>query len=77
MSSEAVKIRIGVRAARELELEVADADAFVKSFEKAVGDGESVLWVEDVRGRRHGLIVSSIVFVEVDRELEGPGVGFG
>ena len=77
MSSESTKVRIGIRAARELELDVADADGFVKRFEKAVGDGETVLWVEDAKGRRHGLIVASIVFVQVDREPESTGVGFG
>lgn len=77
MSSESTKIRIGMRAARELELDVVDADDFVKRFEQAVGDGETVLWVEDAKGRRHGLIVANIVFVEVDKEPESTGVGFG
>lgn len=72
--SDTVKVRIGLQSARELELDVADGDAVVEQLDGAT---EWIVWVEDVKGRRHGLVVDKIAFVEVDLRPPGPGVGFG
>jgi hypothetical protein len=69
-----VKVRIGLQSARELEIDVADGDAVVELLE---GAKEWIVWVEDSKGRRHGVVVDKIAFVEVDARPAGPGVGFG
>ena len=74
--SETYKVRLGVSAARELELEVEDPDGVATAYETAVKKKETVLWITDVRGHRYGIAVSSIAFIEVERP-EQRGVGFG
>lgn len=74
--NETYKVRVGVAAARELEFDVEDPDAVSASYEKAIADGDDVLWITDVRGHRFGVAVSSIAFVELERP-EQRGVGFG
>lgn len=70
------KVRIGVSAARELEFEVPDVAKLRDAYEKAVKKGDSVLWVEDVRGHTFGIAVDGIAFIEFEKPLER-GVGFG
>lgn len=74
--SDIYKLRVGIASARELEIEVEDTSAVVEAFERAVKKGEPVLWVNDVRGRRFGIAVGSISFIEFDRPQDR-GVGFG
>ena len=74
--SDSHKVRIGVSAARELEFEVSDVAKLRDSYEKALKKGESVLWVEDVRGHTFGVAVDGIVFIEFEKPVER-GVGFG
>jgi len=62
--------------ARELDLEVADAEELVRSFQQAVEQGEKVLWVVDEEGRRHGLVVDKLAYVDVEAE-KSTRVGFG
>ncbi len=73
--SDNVKVRIGVQAARELEFEVEDPAALVADVEAAIAAG-GLLWVTDVKGERHGLVAEKIIFLEVDKGKNGPGVGF-
>ncbi len=73
--SDKVKVRIGVQAARELEFEVEDAAALIADLETAIADG-AMLWVTDTKGERHGLVTDRIVFLEVEKEQNGRGVGF-
>jgi hypothetical protein len=73
--SDNVKVRIGVQGARELEFEVADTAALIADLEAAISDG-GMLWVTDAKGERHGLVGEKIVFLEVDKGKDGPGVGF-
>ncbi|MCU0280670.1 MAG: DUF3107 domain-containing protein [Acidimicrobiia bacterium] len=71
-----MRVRIGMTmTARELDLEVADADDLVRSFQQAVEAGERILWVADVEGRRHGLVVDKIAYVDVEAE-KSTRVGF-
>jgi Protein of unknown function (DUF3107) len=74
--SEVYKVRIGIAAARELEIEVEDTSAVVDLYERAIKKGESVLWVNDTKGRRYGIAVGSITFIEFDKPQDR-GVGFG
>ncbi len=77
MSDPAVKVKIGVTfAPREIELEIDDVDAFVAEFEAAMDDGGTVWWVTDAEGRRRGLVVDKVSYVEIEPEKDRV-VGFG
>ena len=69
-----MKIRIGVQSARELELEVEDGDAVVKQLE---GAKDWMAWIIDVKGRRYGVVVEKVVFIELESDGGRQGVGFG
>ena len=69
------KMRIGVEGARELELEVDDFEAAVKTLEKGLGDG-SMVWITDSKGDRHGIVGGRLAFVEVEASSDR-SIGFG
>jgi len=72
-----VRVRIGMSmTARELDLDVADAEELMRSFRQAVEQGEKLLWVVDEDGHRHGLVVDKIAYVDVEAE-KSTRVGFG
>ena len=72
-----MRVRIGMTmTARELDLEVADAEGVVRSFQQAVDKGDKLLWVVDEEGRRHGLVVDKIAYIDVEAE-KSTRVGFG
>ncbi len=72
-----MRMRIGMTmTSRELDLEVADPEEVVRSFQQAVEGGEKILWVVDEEGRRHGLVVDKIAYVDVEAE-KSTRVGFG
>lgn len=72
-------IRIGIlNVARELSLEVADDDAeTVKAdVEAAIGGDASVLWLTDRDGRRIGVPVQQLAYVEFG-STSSRTIGFG
>ena len=72
-----MRVRIGMSmTARELDLDVADAEELMRSFRQAVEQGEKLLWVVDEDGHRHGLVVDKIAYVDVEAE-KSTTVGFG
>jgi hypothetical protein len=72
-----VRVRIGMSmAARELDLEVADAEEVMRSFRQAVEQGDKLLWVVDEEGHRHGLVVDKIAYVDAEPD-KATRVGFG
>lgn len=72
-----MRVRIGMTMTpRELDLEVADQEEVVRAFQQAVEGGEKILWVVDLEGRRHGLVVDKIAYVDVEAE-KSTRVGFG
>lgn len=73
--NDVYKVRVGVSAARELELEVEETQVVIDAFEKAIKKNEPVLWITDARGHRFGIGVASIAFIEFDQPTER-GVGF-
>jgi uncharacterized protein DUF3107 len=75
--AETTKIRIGLTAAREIEVDVADAADVSKQLEQAMVSGEGVVWVEDISGHRHALAAESIAFFEVRSGSSNGGIGFG
>jgi len=73
--SDSRTVRIGVSAARELEIQVENPIVVSEDYEKAIEEHASVLWIVDSRGHRFGVSVASIAFIEVE-EPEERGVGF-
>jgi len=74
-----MEVRIGVvYTPKELTIEVdADADAVVAAVEGALGNGQAMLWLRDKKGRRTGVPVDKLAYVEIDSDDEAKQVGFG
>jgi hypothetical protein len=72
-------IHIGVvHTPKELSLEVeGTADEFVGTINAAMSDGAPMVWVTDSKGRRVGIPVSRIAYVEIDEDGANKRVGFG
>ena len=73
-------VRIGiVQTAKELEVELSedtDRDALLRQVEEAL-TGDAVLWLTDRRGRRVGVPVARVAYVEVGAPSPDRRVGFG
>jgi hypothetical protein len=75
-----VDVRIGViQSMRELDLELDDSvdrDALGQEIEAAVEKGTGMLWFTDRKGRRVGIPVASMAYVELGSHGEGRSIGF-
>jgi hypothetical protein len=74
-----MELRIGVvHTPKELSVELdGTADEIVGSIDKALADGTPMLWVTDTKGRRIGIPIGRIAYVEVDEDGGNKRVGFG
>ena len=74
-----MEIRIGVvYTARELNLETDDSvDGVTAQIESAIETGDGVLWLTDKKGRRVGVPVDKIAYVEIVTDTGARKVGFG
>ena len=63
-----MRVRIGIRQAKELDLDVEDSQAVLDAYDKAVADGDHMLWVEEKDGQRHGVVTELIAYLEVEPE---------
>ena len=74
-----MEVRIGVvYTARELTVETDDSvDVVTGAIESAMAAGDSLLWLTDTKGRRIGVPVDKIAYVEVAADAGGRKVGFG
>jgi hypothetical protein len=74
-----MELRIGVvHSPRELELELdSSADDVVKLIDDGLASGKALVWVTDAKGRRVGLSVDKIAYIEVDDGAASRTVGFG
>ena len=74
-------VRIGItQTPKELEVELADdadPDAVVAEIEKLLTTGDGVLWLTDKKGRRVGVPVVKVAYVEVGAPASDRRVGFG
>ena len=62
-----MRVRIGVAdTAREVELEVDDAAAFIEMLEAAHAKGDAFVWLDAVDGKRVGIPLSRLGFVEIE-----------
>lgn len=73
-------VRIGiVQTPKELEVEVGedvDREKLLADIETALA-GDAVLWLTDRRGRRVGIPVAKVAYVEVGAPTPDRRVGFG
>ncbi len=63
-----MRVRIGIRQAKELEIDVDDSQEMLDAYDKAVADGERMLWVTEKDGRRFGVVTDLIAYLEVEPE---------
>lgn len=74
-------VRIGItQTPKELEVEMADdadRDKVVAEIEKLLKSGDGVLWLTDKKGRRVGVPVAKVAYVEVGAPASDRRVGFG
>ena len=74
-------VRIGItHTPKELEVEMpddADRDKVVADIEKLIKTGDGVLWLTDRKGRRVGIPVVKVAYVEVGAPSSDRRVGFG
>jgi hypothetical protein len=76
-----VDVRIGItQTPKELEVELnddADRDKVVAEIEKLLKTGDGVLWLTDKKGRKVGVPVAKVAYVEVGAPSTDRRVGFG
>jgi hypothetical protein len=76
-----VDVRIGItHTPKEIEVEMpddADSDSVVADIEKLLKTGDGVLWLTDRKGRRVGVPVVKVAYVEVGAPSGDRRVGFG
>jgi hypothetical protein len=74
-----MEVRIGVvYTARELTVETDDSvDAVTGAIDSAISAGDALLWLTDTKGRKVGVPVEKIAYVEVAADAGGRKVGFG
>lgn len=73
-------VRVGVtQSPREIEVEVGDEDrdGLLAEVDGLLAKGDGVLWLTDRRGRRVGIPVPKIAYVEVGTASDERRVGFG
>ena len=74
-------VRIGIiQTPKELEVELKDdedRDKVVADIEKLLSTGDGVLWLTDKKGRRVGVPVVKVAYVEVGAPASDRRVGFG
>jgi hypothetical protein len=76
-----VDVRIGItHTPKEIEVEMpddADGDTVVAEIQKLLKNGDGVLWLTDRKGRRVGVPVVKVAYVEVGAPSGDRRVGFG
>jgi Protein of unknown function (DUF3107) len=76
-----VDVRIGItHTPKEIEVEMpddVDGDSVVAGIEKLLKTGDGVLWLTDRKGRRVGVPVVKVAYVEVGAPSGDRRVGFG
>ena len=74
-----MEVRIGVvHTPKELTLELdGDVEEAFKAIDKAIKGGDTMVWLTDSKGRRVGVALDKLAYVEVDSEEGSKRVGFG
>jgi hypothetical protein len=62
-----MKVRIGVAdTSREVEIDIDDPAAFIAMLEEAHTRGDAFVWVDAVDGKRVGIPLTRLGFVEIE-----------
>jgi len=74
-----MEVKIGVvYSAKELSIELdGKADEIVAAMEDALRGGAPVIWLTDKKGRRVGVPVDKVAYIEVAEEDATKRIGFG
>lgn len=74
-----MEVRIGVvYSAKELTVEIdSSPEQIVAHVEKALAEQQHLLWMHDDKGRRIGIPLDKIAYVELAVDDENRRVGFG
>jgi hypothetical protein len=74
-----MEVHIGVvYSARELNVETdEDVDSVTATIEDATSKGDAFLWLTDKKGRRVGVPIDKIAYVEIVTDAGARKVGFG
>jgi hypothetical protein len=76
-----VDVRIGIaQSVKELEVELpedADRQQVMDEIDRSLARADGVLWLTDRKGRRVGVPVSKVAYVEVGAPSTERRVGFG
>ena len=74
-----MEVRIGVvYSAKELTVEIdSSPEQIVAHVEKALAESAHMLWMHDDHGRRIGVPLDKIAYVEIAHDDDARRVGFG
>ena len=62
-----MRVRIGVAdTSREVELDVDDTGAFIAMVEEAHTRGDAFVWVDALDGKRVGIPITRLGFIEIE-----------
>jgi Protein of unknown function (DUF3107) len=74
-----MEVRIGVvHTPKELNLDLdGGVEEAFKTIDNAIKGGEAMIWLTDSKGRRVGVALDKLAYIEVDSEEGSKRVGFG
>jgi uncharacterized protein DUF3107 len=74
-----MEVRIGViHTPKELTLDLGDSvEDALKMIDKALKSGEALVWFTDAKGRRVGVALEKLAYIEIESEEGSKRVGFG
>jgi hypothetical protein len=74
-----MEVRIGViHTPKELTLDLGDSvEDALKMIDKALKSGDALVWLTDAKGRRVGVALEKLAYIEIESEEGSKRVGFG
>ena len=64
-----MQVRIGLAdTGTDVDVDIEDADGFVKELEAAIESESALIWVEDAERGRYGIAVGKIAYVHLEGE---------
>ena len=70
-----MKVRIGITESKVVEVEAQDEKSLKSELEKALA-ADGMAWFTDTKGRTIGIPAAKVAFVEIEKDEDGPVVGF-
>ncbi|HZD00847.1 MAG TPA: DUF3107 domain-containing protein [Actinomycetes bacterium] len=73
-----MEVKLGViYSQKELEIETDQSpDEVIKTVEDAMNDDARIFWLVDSKGRRIGIPIDKLAYVEIGEDTTRKGVGF-